>query len=61
MTDMTDISALARRLYDERGPKAISEAAQKAASFEGSGDADQAKLWRRVQAVLEEMRGPRET
>ena len=54
-----DISALARRLHDERGPKAIAEAAQKAASFEGN--AEQAKMWRRVQAVLEEMRGPRET
>jgi hypothetical protein len=54
-----DISALARRLYETQGPRAIAEAAQKAASFEGN--AEQAKMWRRVQAVLEEMRGPRET
>jgi hypothetical protein len=57
----TEISALARRLFDTQGPKAIAQAAQKAAACEGAGDAQQAKMWRRVQAVLEEMRGPRET
>jgi hypothetical protein len=61
MTQTAEISALARHLYDERGPKAISEAAQKAAACEAAGDAAQARTWRRVQAVLEEMRGPRET
>jgi hypothetical protein len=61
MTDTADISALARHLYDTQGPKAIPEAARKAASFESAGDAEQAKVWRRVQAALEQMRGPRET
>ncbi|MDX1377195.1 MAG: hypothetical protein R3357_16635 [Burkholderiales bacterium] len=61
MTDTEDISALARHLYDAHGPKAIAEAAQKAASFEGAGDDKQARLWRRVEQVLREMRGPRES
>lgn len=56
-----EISALARRPLEARGPKAIAEAAQIAASCESAGDAGQAKLWRRVPAVLEEMCGPRES
>ena len=54
----TDISALARHLLETQGAKAIAEAAQKAASFEDAGDEEQAKTWRRVEAVLWEMRGP---
>ncbi len=59
--DTTDISALARHLYESEGTKAIAQAAQKAVTFENSGDVDQAKTWRRVEAVLLEMRGPRES
>lgn len=57
----TDISALARHLFETKGPKAIAEAAQKAVAFESSGDAAQAKHWRRVEELLREMRGPRES
>lgn len=53
-----DISALARHLFETQGSKSIAEAAQKAASFERSGDDEQAKNWRRVETVLLEMRGP---
>lgn len=56
-----DISALARHLFETQGPKGITEAAQKAASFEGAGDEEQAKTWRRVEAVLWELRGPHES
>ena len=59
--NMTDISALARRLYETQGAQAIAEAAQKADSYADDGDEEQAKLWRRVEAVLLEMRGPRQT
>lgn len=54
----TDISALARHLFETHGAKAIAEAAQKAAAFKNAGDEEQSKTWRRVEAVLEEMRGP---
>ena len=53
-----DISALARHMFETQGAKAIAEAAQKAASFEDAGDEEQAKTWRRVEAVVWEMRGP---
>ena len=57
----TDISALARHLFATQGAKAIAEAAQKAASFRQAGDAEQAKTWQRVEAVLREMRGPQQS
>ena len=56
-----DISAIAHHLFETKGTKAIAEAAQKAASFESAGDKEQAKVWRRVEGVLREMRGPRES
>ncbi len=56
-----EISALARHLFETQGAKAIAEAARKAASFEKAGDEEEAKMWRRVEAVLLEMRGPRES
>ena len=56
-----DISALARHLFETQGAKAIAEAARKAASFEDAGDEEQAKTWRRVEAVVWEMRGPNQS
>ncbi|OGA18314.1 MAG: hypothetical protein A3G25_00160 [Betaproteobacteria bacterium RIFCSPLOWO2_12_FULL_63_13] len=57
----SDISTLARHLFESQGTKAIAVAAQKAVSFEAAGDAEQSETWRRVEAVLLEMRGPRES
>ena len=59
-TTTTDISTLARHLFETRGPRAIAEAAQNAARFGEAGDKEQARLWERVEAVLREMRGPRQ-
>lgn len=56
-----DISAVARHLFEEQGAKAIAAAAQKAAFFDNAGNEGQAKFWRRVQAALQEMRGPKES
>ena len=58
--DTTDISTLARHLFQTQGPKAIAEAAQNAARFSEAGDTEQARMWQRVEAVLREMRGPRQ-
>ena len=52
-----DISAVAHHLFETQGVKAIAAAAQKAVSFEDARDEEQAKMWRRVEAVLREMRG----
>jgi hypothetical protein len=57
----SDVSALARHLFDTQGAKAIAQAAQKAASFEDADDRGQANFWRRVEAVLREIRGPRQS
>ena len=57
----TEISALARHLFETQGAKAIAEAAQKAASFREAGDGEQAQVWQRVEAVLREMRGPHQS
>ncbi len=56
-----DISALAHQLFARQGAKAIAEAAQKSESFEKAGDTEQAQMWQRVEAVLREMRGPRQS
>lgn len=60
-TTAADISALARHLFAEHGAKAIAEAAQKASSFDNAGDEKQSNFWRRVEAVLLELRGPKES
>lgn len=57
----TDISALAHHLFATQGAKAIAEAAHKAESLGKAGDTEQAKMWRRVEAVLREMRGPHQS
>ena len=56
-----DITAIAHYLIDTHGAKAMAEAAQKAASFEAAGDGEQGQFWRRVEAAVSEMRGPRES
>jgi hypothetical protein len=56
-----DISAVARHLFETQGAKALAEAAQKATSSEKEGDEEQAKFWRRVEAALLEIRGPRQS
>lgn len=49
----------ARRLYESMGPKALAEAARKAKEYEERGAKDDASDWRRIEAALSEMRGPR--
>lgn len=55
----TEIQEHARKLLDAHGDRAIVEAAQKAKSLEVSGSTDEAKDWRRIEAALKQMRGPR--
>ncbi|KPK18316.1 MAG: hypothetical protein AMJ67_10640 [Betaproteobacteria bacterium SG8_41] len=56
-----DISAVAHHLFETHGAKAIAEAAHKAVTFEAAGDREQSKSWRQIEAVLREMRGPKES
>ncbi len=55
----TEIHDQARRLMDARGLKAIAEAAQKARDFESHGNKAEATTWRRIEAALREISGPR--
>lgn len=56
-----DISTLAHQLFAAQGAKAIAEAAQKAESCRQAGDAEQAKIWERVESVLRDLRGARQS
>ena len=58
---VTEIEEHARRLWEASGGKAIAEAAQKAVAFERAGDEEQARTWRRIEAALIQMSGPRES
>ena len=55
-----EINDYARQLLEAHGPKAIAEAARKAADLEQEGKNDQAHTWRRIEAALKLMRGPHE-
>ena len=57
----TDISAVARHLFETQGAKAIANVAAKAESSRKAGDLEQARSWQRVEAVLRELRGPRQS
>jgi diphthamide biosynthesis methyltransferase len=57
----TEIQEYARQLLEAHGDKAIAEAAQKAVAFEKSGDKERAQTWRRVEAALLLMHGPRQS
>jgi hypothetical protein len=54
-----EIQTHARKLMEIHGASAIAEAAQKARSFEKIGDDKQADTWRRIEAALLHLRGPR--
>ncbi len=56
-----EIQDHARKLYAARGVGAIVDAAQKAVALERSGDKKAAEDWRRIEAALRLLQGPRAT
>jgi hypothetical protein len=56
-----EIQSYARQMFEAQGERAIVTAAEKAYQFERAGDTEQAQLWRRIEAALMLLRGPRET
>ena len=54
----SEIQEYARKLMEAHGDRAVAEAAQKALALEESADAAQAKIWRQIEAALNQMRGP---
>jgi len=59
--DATQIQEFARRLREAHGDRATIEAAQKAVVYERAGDQAEAETWRRIEAALLRMRGPRQS
>jgi len=55
----TEVQDVARRLYEAHGAKAIAEAAQKAVAGEQAGNEGEAATWRRIEAAIRLMAGPR--
>ncbi|MDQ8697787.1 hypothetical protein [Hyphomicrobium sp. LHD-15] len=54
-----EIEEHARKIFEVQGTKAIAEAAQKALIFEEQGAKEQAATWRRIEAAMRRMQGPR--
>ena len=57
----TEIQQQARMLLEAHGDKAVLEAAQKAKSLEDSGATEEARIWRKIEDALKQMRGPHST
>jgi hypothetical protein len=55
------IHAAARELLEEQGSQAIVIAAQRAVMCEREQRSDQARTWRRIEAALMQLRGPRQS
>jgi hypothetical protein len=53
-----EIQAHARKLYEAHGTKALAEAAQMVRDLEQRGDKKLVDDWRRIQLVLQQIRGP---
>ena len=56
-----EIHDYARKLLERRGAGAIAEAAQKAASLEKEGNAEDAANWRQITDAMKLMRGPHQS
>jgi hypothetical protein len=54
-----EIEEHARKIFEAQGNKAIADAAQKARLFEEQGAKEQATTWRRIEAAMRSMQGPR--
>ena len=57
----TQIHDFARQLLEAHGDKALVAAAQRARTCEEKGKNEDARDWRRVEAALKLMRGPRQS
>jgi len=54
-----EVQEHARKLREARGDLALALAAQKARDFEHQGNTIEAQNWRRIEAALRQMQGPR--
>lgn len=61
MMSETQIHAVARQIFEQFGPEAIAQAAQKAQSCETRGEADEAREWRHIADAMKMMQGPHQS
>ncbi len=54
-----EIEEHARKIFEVQGSKGIAEAAQKAREFEEQGAKEDAVTWRRIEAAIRRLQGPR--
>jgi len=54
-----EIQEHARKLREARGELAVAHAAQQARNCEHQGNTIEAQTWRRIEAALRQMQGPR--
>lgn len=54
-----EIQKQAQSLMSALGTKAIAEAAKRAVQYEGEGRTSEARDWRRIEAAMIQMAGPR--
>ena len=57
----SELHDYARQLWDLHGPKAIAEALKRPAISKRKAKTKQAQNWRRIEAMLLQMRGPRQS
>jgi hypothetical protein len=54
----TQIHTVARQLLEQHGQAAIARAAQQAVACESTGQEEEAREWRHIEAAMKIMRGP---
>jgi hypothetical protein len=59
--EAAQVHAAARELLEQQGSQAIVIAAQRALTCEREHRTDEARTWRRIEAALLQLRGPRQT
>jgi hypothetical protein len=53
-----EIHDYARQLLEAYGERAVVQAAQRACTYEETGETEEAETWRHIESVLKVMRGP---
>ncbi len=59
--DIAHVRATAKRLVEMHGWRAEAEAARKLEELEAAGESEKAETWRRIRALIREMKPPHES
>jgi len=61
MISETQVHTIARQMFEQHGPAAIAQAAQRAQVCESQGDMEEAREWRHIEDAMKMMRGPHQS